>query len=277
MSVLSPRAYWRSAGELVGILRSHPQLTWEMAKREITDKYAGQLLGAFWAVGHPLILIAVYVFIFAFVFQVKIGDRGVFPLDYSTYLLAGLIPWLAFAESMLKTAAVVTANTNLVKQVVFPVEILPVKSVLASFATQLISTFLLVVYVLSRHHRLPWTYALLPVLFVFQLLAMIGVACTLAALGAFFRDLKELVQIFTVVGVYLMPAVYLPDMVPPLFRPLLHANPFSHVAWCYQDACCFGRIEHPVSWLVFPVLAILVFSFGYRVFRKLKPMFGNVL
>ena len=62
------------------------------------------------------------------------------PLDYTTYLLSGLIPWMAFQESMAKGATVIVGNANLVKQVVFPVEVLPVKGVIASFSTQLVAT-----------------------------------------------------------------------------------------------------------------------------------------
>ena len=51
----------------------HRQLTWEMTRREISDRYAGQVLGTFWAVGHPLVLMAIYIFIFGYVFRMKIG------------------------------------------------------------------------------------------------------------------------------------------------------------------------------------------------------------
>jgi lipopolysaccharide transport system permease protein len=39
----------------------------------------------------------------------------------------------------------------------------------------------------------------------------------------------------------------------------------------------FGRFEHWWAWFVFPVMSIFVFSMGYRIFKKSKTMFGNVL
>jgi len=222
-------------------------------------------------------LMGVYVFIFAYVFRMKVGGTAELPLDYTAYLLSGLIPWLSFQESMSKGSTAISANANLVKQVVFPIEILPVKGVVASLATMLVFLCLLTVYVLFSHGFIHWTYALLPGLIFFQMLAMIGIAYVLSSVGAYFRDIKDLVQIFSVVGAYLMPVFYLPEQMPELFRPLLYFNPFSYLVWCWQDALYYGRFEHWWAWAVFPVFSTLVFYTGYRVFRKLKPMFGNVL
>jgi lipopolysaccharide transport system permease protein len=277
MSILSPWRNWLAGRDLIYILRRHRQLTWELTRRELTDRYAGQMLGILWAFVHPAILIGVYVFIFVCVFAVKIGGTHEMPRDYTTYLLAGLIPWLTCSEAMNKGATVLTGNANLVKQVVFPLEVLPVKSVLASLLTQLISSGLLIVYMYFALHAVPWTIALLPLLLVVQVLGLIGICCVLASIGAYFRDVKEFVQIFSVVGIYLMPIVYLPSMVPAMFQPLLYFNPFSYLAWCYQDVFYFGRLDHPLAWVVFPALSLIVFALGYRVFRKLKPMLGNVL
>ena len=253
------------------------RLIWAMAKREITDRYAGQMLGAVWAVGHPLILMAVYVFVFGYVFRTRIGGTHELPLDYTTYLLSGLVPWLCVQESLNKAPTSVTANTSLVKQVVFPTEVLPVKSVLASLVTQLVSTAILVVYVLASYGSLPLTYLLLPVALIIQVTQVIGLALMLAALGVYLRDLKDLVQVGTLVSMYLLPVFYLPAMVPSLFRPLLYANPFSYTVWIYQDLCYFGRIEHPIAWVVAAVLSLAFFISGWLVFQRLKPMFGNVL
>lgn len=248
-----------------------------MSKREIGERYAGQVLGTLWTIGHPLILMAIYVFIFGYVFRLRVGRTRELPLDYTVYLLSGLIPWMSFQELMSKGATVITSNANLVKQVVFPIEVLPVKTVIVSFLSQIVSISILIVYVLIQHGKLPWTYALLPVLFFFQFLAMTGVAYLFSAVGAYFRDLKDFVQVFCIAGMYIMPMFYLPEWVPGALRPILYLNPFSYLIWCYQDVCYFGRLEHPWAWGVFLFLSVTVFYGGYRLFRRLKMMFGNVL
>ena len=263
--------------EVFRLLTTYKTLTWEMAKREITDRYQGQFFGLYWAVIHPLVLIGVYIFVFVIVFKIKIGGTREMPLDYTTYLLSGLIPWMAVQESMSKASTVITSNASLVKQVVFPIEILPIKSVLASMITQGIFFAILIVYVLATHTTLPITYALLPLLVFVQMIGMAGVSYVLAAIGTYFRDIKDIAQVFTVVGIYVMPIFYLPEQVPEIFRLILYLNPFSYMIWCYQDALYFGKFMHPWAWVVYIVVSHLVFALGYRLFHRLKVMFGNVL
>ena len=271
------KRHFQAFSEVILLLIRHRDLTWEMTKRELSERYAGQALGLFWAIAHPVFMIALYVFIFAFVFKMKIGGTVEMPLDYTTYLLSGLVAWMSFQESMTKSCTAITANAALVKQVVFPLEILPVKGVLATVFPQLVSFVILIAYVLITHGSLPLTYLLLPVLIAMQLMAMIGVAFILAPIGAYFRDTKNFVQVFAVAGVYLMPVFYLPTWVPELFKPLLYLNPFSYLVWCYQDALYYGRFEHPWAWAFTGAASFMTFVSGYRIFRKLKTTLGNLL
>jgi lipopolysaccharide transport system permease protein len=54
-------------------------------------------------------------------------------------------------------------------------------------------------------------------------------------------------------------------------------NPFTYLVYCYQDIFYFGRIAHPWSWLAFPLWSLFCFVAGYRLFRRLRPYFANVL
>jgi len=273
--LFDPRPYWGAFTEVVALLRRHQELAWELTKREVRDRYAGQVFGALWAIGQPLIQIGVYLLMFVIVFHVPAA--GAFQNDYAVYLLCGLIPWLGVLEAMQRGTTALAANASLVKQVVFPIELLPVKGVLAALLSQGVSWAMLVVYMLIRTGTLPATMALLPVLLVLQLLMMLGLSFALAAVGAFFRDLREFVQVFGVVGVFLMPTFYQPDMVPAVLRPLLYFNPMSYMVWCFQDACYFGAITRPWAWGAFAVLSLFCFSLGYRVFRRLKHHMGDLM
>jgi lipopolysaccharide transport system permease protein len=276
-SLVDVRMNLQAFRELASLLFHHWTLTFEMSRREITEKYRGQFFGTFWTIGHPLILMVVYIFVFGFVFRVNIGGTPDMPLDYTVYLLSGLIPWLSFQDSMTKASTVIVGNSNLVKQVIFPIEVLPVKIVIAMLFTQLIFLALLAAYTLITHHALLWTYFLLPLLLFLQALGMVGVSYILASTGPYLRDTKDFVQIFCTVSFYVMPMLYLPVAMPGVVRGVLYANPFSYLIWCYQDALYFGRFEHPWAWLIFSLLSLSIFIFGYRVFRRLKTMFGNVL
>lgn len=277
MRIFNARDHWQATHELIRLLTRHRQLTWEMTKRGIGDRYAGQFFGVVWAFIHPLVLMGIYMFVFSFVFKQKLGGSVDLPRDFSVFLMSGLIPWFTFMECLNDGSTAILNHSNLVKQVVFPIEILPVKTALAAAMTQVISTLILIVYTLLTSGTLPLTYLLWPVLFVIHILGMIGTAYLLSAFGVYFRDLKDFIRAFCTVGIFLLPIVYRPGLVPELFEKVLYLNPYSYFVWCFQDVCYYGRIEHPVAWVVAPLLGLSLFYIGYRVFRKLEVCFGSVL
>jgi len=276
-SIFNPRSNLQAFSELISLLTRYRLLTFELARRELSDRYVGQLFGLFWTFVHPLMVMLVYVFIFNFVFVSKVGGTMEMPLDITAYILAGIIPWITFSDAMGKASTSILNNANLVKQVIFPVEVLPVKGVLATLFTELVFLGLITIYTLITFHSLWITYLLLPVLLFFQALAMVGVSYILSAMGVYIRDTKDFVQVFLTLGMWFVPILYLPEAIPQVIRPIIYANPFTYMIFCFQDILYFGRIEHPSAWVIFPLLSVLVFLFGYRLFRKLKTMFGNVL
>ncbi len=263
--------------DVIGLLFTNRWLIWALAKREMADRYAGQIFGILWVIGHPLILIGIYIFVFAYVFKLRLGGTVDLPLDYPVYILSGLVSWMTFQDVANKSCTAVTGKANLVKQVVFPIEVLPVHPVIPSCISQLIGCAVVMVYVIAAHGGLPWTYVFLPVVVFLQVLFMIGISLLLSSVSVFFRDLKDIVVVANLIVLYATPIFYLPEWAPEPVRVLLHLNPFSHMLWCYQDVLYFGRFEHVASWLIFAGMAVAAFCAGAVVFRRLKPYFAEAL
>ncbi len=258
-------------------LYRHRQLTWEMAIREIRDRYAGQVFGALWAIGHPIFLMAIYLVIFNFIFRARVGGTYDLPRDLTTYILAGLVPWLTFQDVLSRSPTAISANANLVKQVVFPVDILPVRTVISALPNLLIGVLILVIYELYRNHSLPWTYLLFPLLLTVQVVAMTGVAFLFSTVGVYFRDLKDIVTVFNAANLFMMPVLFVPGVLPGYVEKAFYLNPFSYMVWCYQDIFYYGRFEHPWSWGIFLAGSILLLAASTKLYLKTRTMFGNVL
>lgn len=258
-------------------LFAHRQLLMEMVRQEVSERHVGQALGKAWLVIHPIVVIGVYVFIFGIVFKARTGESGASDYTYTTYLLAGLVPWLTFQELMGKASTTILRNASLVKQIIFPIEILPVQAVLSSFVSQVIGLSLLVIYLLCIGADFSLMYLLLPAVCFFQILAMTGTCYILSAAGVFFRDLREIVQVVMFIGMYMMPLFYLPQWLPPVARPVIYLNPFSYMLWCYRDIICDSAFAHPFSWMIFCIGSVVVFFAGWTVFQRSKHMFGDVL
>lgn len=252
-------------------------LIFELAKREFSDRYAGQVLGKLWVIIHPALLMFVYLFVFVAVFKIKMQNVASLTNDYPTYLLSGLIAWLVIQEVLSKSTVIVTSNANLVKQVIFPLEVLPLKTVLASLLTMALFIGILLVYTIIFQGSYSLMLFVLPLLIYLHVILMVGMAFILSAVGVYFKDIKDVVQMFSFIGVFLLPVMYLPTQIPSLFEPLLYVNPFTYLIFCYQDVFFYGSFTHIYAWIIMFLMAHFALLFGYVFFKKLKVMFGNVL
>ncbi|MDC1118109.1 ABC transporter permease [Alphaproteobacteria bacterium] len=277
ITLFHPVANVKALIELIEILVKRRGLIWELTKRELGSRYAGQWLGSFWSIAHPIFLMGLYVFIFGIVISARIGGTREMPLDYTTFILVGIIPWLFSQEIMTKATTAITGNSGLVKQVVFPIEILPVTSVYSASFSAIIAMGVLGAYVIATGQVHLAMLPMLPVIMILHLAFMTGIAFAFSAIAVFFRDIKEVVQLFSTAGMFLAPIVYLPQWVPDMFKPILYINPFSYIIWCYRDVLYYGRFDHPWAWVLVTVISMLSLMGGYRAFRKIKPFFGDVL
>jgi lipopolysaccharide transport system permease protein len=277
VGALRPAPYLQAFRELLILLSKRRALSFEMAKRELSSEHSGKALGGFWGWFQPLFLLAVYAFIYGVVFRAKIGGTFELPRNFTIYLLSGLVPWFSFQFCMARAAGVIVGNAGLVKQVVFDLNVLPIASALAAVFSLLLGLAFITAYTLAEYGSLPLTYLALPAIVLSQFFAMSGVAFALASLGTFIRDVRDIVQLSAVVLIFLMPIVYLPNQVPGAFNPLLWLNPFTYMVYCYQDVLYFGRFQHIWSWVAFPIWSLFIFAAGYRLFRRVRPHFANVL
>jgi lipopolysaccharide transport system permease protein len=273
---LSPYHNTRALFNTLAQIYRYRELLKEMVQRDLSVSHARHGFGGVWVYVHPLVIVGTYLLVFGFVLGSKIAVTGEFPGDYPGYVLSGLVPWLIMQGAIVRAPNALIASANLVKQVVFPIEVLPVAGVIAATIPHLPSLGLVIVYKLFVG-GLGWIAMLLPAVFAIHFILAIGLSFALAAITPFFRDLREIVIVFTSVVMYLMPTVYLPDWMPRILRPVIYLNPFSYLVWVYQDVLFFGTFRHPYAWLVTLGFALLALGLGYRTFEKLKPYYGNAL
>jgi lipopolysaccharide transport system permease protein len=265
------------SGAVRSLLR-HRELALGLTRRELFAPFAGSAFGAAWALLHPLLQTLLYVAVFTSIFELRFGGADTPRLDAASYMLAGLIPWMTWAAVLNAACTSVTGSAHLVRQADFPAEVLPLRTVLAALAPQAVMAGVLLAYVALRFGEPRWTWLLLPVVMVLQALAMAGAAYALSALCVFVRDAKEVVAFLVTLGIYLVPAFYLPGMVegfPPALRAALEWNPFTHYLNAWRDCLFWGEIRAPWSWAVVALAAPLLLVPGLRAFRRLRLFFGN--
>jgi lipopolysaccharide transport system permease protein len=272
-------AYATSTRELMRTLSRNWRLLLALSKRELTDDYIGHGLSVSWAIINPLVSMAIYLFLFTLVFPTRIvappGEKS----DAIVYLLAGMIPWLTLAQAMGRSGASILNNASIVKQMTFPLELLPIKALAAPLLFGAVSLVFLACYGLwiSGASMLP-AYALgLPVLIVLTVAFLAGVSLVLACTQVFVRDLREIVNIFLSIGLFTHPILYLPNAVPAVVRPVIYLSPLSYLLFCWQDIMFYGAIERPWAWFVASAFSLALLGLGARLFIVSKAHFGDFL
>jgi lipopolysaccharide transport system permease protein len=278
-SILFLTAYGQSTSEFVRIVIAQWRLLVALAKRDLSDEYVGHNLSLSWAVIQPLFLMLVYLFVFTKIFPVKVSVPSDTSTDAIVFLLSGIIPWLAVSQVMGRSHSSLINNTSIVKQMAFPLELLPLKTLagpLVFGATAL--TFLVGYSLWITGGSILLAYIIgLPVLIWLSLLLLIGFALILSSVQVFVRDLKEFINMFVTVGLFIHPILYLPDAVPAAVRPLIFISPFSYFIFCWQDIIFYGDIVRGWAWIIASAFAAGLFLVGTRVFLASKSHFGDFL
>jgi lipopolysaccharide transport system permease protein len=255
----------------------HRGLVSAMTGRELTDRYAGQVLGAAWAFIAPMLTMTVYIVVFTFIFKGRLGEIEN-PAAFTAYALAGLAPWLTMSDVLGRSVMVVVGNANLVKQIVFPVEVLPMKVVFATLPTLGIGLTAAVISA-AISGVLDWERLgiYLPAALGSYLLFIAGLAYLVSSFGVFLRDLKDIINFVLGIGLFLNPIIFPPGGAPDWLQASFIYNPISNMFFCFHYAVVGGVDPPNYAWTIFPIFAVVVFMLGWRAFRFLKPAFGNVL
>nr|MBA3485779.1 ABC transporter permease [Lysobacter sp.] len=114
----SPRA-------LVESLWEHRSLAYQLAKREVIGRYRGSMAGLAWSFFNPLLMLAVYTFVFSVIFQARWSGLEAGKGGFAIVLFIGVLVHGIFAECLNRAPTLIMSNTNYVKRVMFPLEILP--------------------------------------------------------------------------------------------------------------------------------------------------------
>jgi len=255
-------------------------LLFAMVRRELEARYKGSVLGNLWPLLNQLSQLLIYTYVFSIVLKVKLNLAGLPEnnVTFGLWLFAGLLPWTAFVGGFAQANLCVVAQPSLVKKIVFPLSLLPLVPVLATFIESSLGLMALVALVALTTQTLHNTLWLLPLVWLPQLLLTSGLAYLGASLTVFLRDIPQSISVFLNIWFYLTPIVYPMSAIPEFLRQgILWLNPMSAIVQLYRDVILVGSITHPLTWLTASVTAIVVFLFGFVTYRRLRPAFADVL
>ncbi len=253
------------------LLWRHRALVAVLVRRELSARYRSSVLGYFWSLLNPLLLLAVYAVVFSVIFNPRWPGGEPYPL----FLFTGLLPWLFFSGALLDASNTLVENGPLLVKVVCPPEIFPAVTVISHLVHHLLAVpVLLAALVISSWagwHPFPWTVVLLPLVLVPWLLLTGGLALAVAALSVHLRDLRDLLGHLLNLLFFASPIIYSVEQLHIAWlRHLLSLNPLKSAVELYRDVAFDGTPGGILRWSLATGVGVLAWGVGSWVFSRLR-------
>jgi ABC-type polysaccharide/polyol phosphate export permease len=263
--------------ENVKQLYKYRVLIQNLVSRELKARYRGTILGFLWSFFNPLLLMIVYTIVFGFIIQPRDPAFGGNPLLYALFLFCGVLPWTWFSSSAMESANVLMVQGNLIKKILFPVEILPVVVVTSNFVHFVFGLPILFLFALIMLKTFTVYILFLPLVILVQFIFSLGFALIVSSLTVHFRDVKDILANLLTFWFFASPIIY-----PMTFETIkkhkwlqvmLDINPMTHIMQGYQNCVFFGEMIRWKRLGVTFLVSLALLIIGYAIFDRLRDSF----
>lgn len=239
-------------------------------KKEIRGRYKNSILGIMWSFLNPLLQLAVYSIIFGALLAG--GDK-----TYHIYICVALIPWTYFTTAITQSAFTVIGNADIIKKVYFPREILPISVVTSGAVNFVISTIIILAFVIFSGIGLSWYLVFYPFILLIQFILLLGISFIVSSVTVYFRDLEHIIGVVLMAAFYATPIVYKLEQLPANLQIIMQLNPMTHLINAYRDIFYYHQMPNMQILCILLALSILLTVIGYFIFKKLQKGFAEEL
>jgi lipopolysaccharide transport system permease protein len=276
----------RQVGILVKLqeLWNYRELIRNMVARDLKARYKNSVLGYVWSLLNPLLMMIVFWLVFSLLLSNPIP---MFPV----FLIVALLPWNFAVTAVSGGMRSILDNSNLVKKVYFPREILPLTVVLGNLVNYIFALpvmFLVMAgvqwFTLGRLN-FSWTFAFLPVIIIIQTIFLLGMVLLLSTIAVFFRDTTHIIDILIQLWIFLTPVFFALEQIatPTQAKMVRWLNPMASIIDFYRDIL-YGQIKNVTPMPGLPALdgvfrtlltALVILALGSYVFHQYSGRFGE--
>ncbi|MBR1540668.1 MAG: ABC transporter permease [Clostridia bacterium] len=252
------------------------KIIWGIGKNDFKNRFANTSLGAIWGFLQPFIFMLTYVIVFQYI--LKVGSVGNYP--YVSWYLPAMSMWMTLNDSIISASNSIRAYSYLVKKVIFPVDTIPVISIIAS---SFVSMFLFIIAIVVSS-----IFGYFPNLLIL-LYAVFAMYCFVIALTRFtsavvtvLPDFSQLLNIVMQLFFWFTPIVWDMQRIAghPTIARVLQCIPFTYLVSAARQAFIHENIitkGHGIYTIIFWVITIVLFVWGNHVFKKTRKDFSDVL
>lgn len=253
-------------------------LLWQFARREVLGRYRGSLLGLTWSFLTPLLMLGVYSFVFVGVFRASWpGASKAGGFEFALQIFAGLIVFNFFAEVASRAPNLIVEQPNLVKKVIFPVELLTWVSVLSGLFHLLISVASLLIVIFVTRGSLPASALMLPLVLLPFLPFLLGLGWLLSALGVFIRDIGQAMTMVVAFTMFMSPVFYSVTTLDVRWQFWMNLNPLTLIIEQVRAVTLQGQWPAWESLGIYMMFACIFAFVSAAFFQVTRKGFADVL
>jgi lipopolysaccharide transport system permease protein len=249
------------------------EILYMLVVRDLKARTKQAYLGYLWILIQPLLLTGV----FSFLVQQVLGRTDLSDIPYPVFLMAGVIPWQFFANSLNESTESLVKNVDLVRQVYFPREILAVYPVFARLTDVAVGCVALGVFMLMFHVPLSGWVLLVPLILLEEMLFAAACGILLSAANVAWRDVSRGLPLLLFLMLYAVPVLYSPDRVPAGIRPVFNLNPIAHLVDGFRAAVLGTHPPDLTGLAVVGLIGIVALALSQRVFSVFDGVLADVI
>lgn len=236
-------------------------LVWALVVRDLKVRYRRSTIGFLWTMLQPLLMMSVMALVFSSVFRIQIAN-------YPVYVLAGVLFWNFFSQTIVTSMNSLRANAGLLQKLPIPKAVFPLATVISGVVNLTLATGPLLGILIATGHPLGPSLLFLPVSILIAATFTLGAGLLLSPLAAFFVDVIELIGVVLMLLLYLTPVMYPMTIVPERFRWIVRLNPVRSILEVFRDPIYYGKVP-PLSHLSVAVgVALVALVLGALFFRR---------
>lgn len=244
---------------LLSDLWTHRALLPMLARKDFHSRYRSASLGVVWSVVLPSFQGALLAVVFTRFVKVPVTTGTSYPV----FILGAMFTWSYFAQSLGAGSTAIVDMGSIVGKVYFPRLIVPAVPAAANLVGYSVSTGVLVLLMIGFGVPFRIGILLLPVAMALTATLAVLFSQLVAVLHVYFRDMRYLVQVSLLTGLYATPVIYPLERARDL-RALLIANPMTGPVQLVRQAV-FGEaaslaasIAASLAWTIGLLVVILL-------------------
>jgi len=247
--------------EYLKVLFNYRELIKNFVKRDLKVRYKNSILGFFWSLLSPLLMMIILTLAFSVILRIKVDN-------YPVFLLCAILPWSFHSSSLTFSAHSIIYNDPLLNKVYFPREIFPISSVISNLVNFFFALSVLFLFLAVFKIKIGLAILMLPVIIAIQSIFILGLSLLVSWSTVFFRDLEHILEVFLSFWFYVTPVIYPTSMVPDRFIHYYFLNPMVGIIKSYRNVLMYNHLP-ALNEILYPIIvSIVLFYVGYITFKK---------